>query len=215
MCIPYSYVRLISKYAGSRLDIAVLPAAVRLITRAEDLYRWNILTASAAALFKKQLSKHATGAYIDLCSGVGEHFEAVLAEGAVNYEQTRLPITICAKEPKRSIESFLAGEWRERAEMESTKREALEVELMKAKAEITELLHDIKALREAEAIQTHGLENRRLVLSKLSDMLRDRAHKSYEDSQQLIRFAGCLDVGSKTELVKSQLSTQGAEQNML
>jgi hypothetical protein len=152
VCIPYSYVRPISKYAGSRLDIAVLLAAVRLITRAEDPYRWNILTASARALFKKQLSKHATRAYIDLCSGVGEHFEAVLAEGAVNYEQTRLPITICAKEPKRSIESFLAGEWRERAEMESTKREALEVELAKAKAENTELLHDIKALREAEAI---------------------------------------------------------------
>ncbi|KFY98953.1 hypothetical protein V500_01501 [Pseudogymnoascus sp. VKM F-4518 (FW-2643)] len=187
----------LADHIRSRLDIAVLPGEVRLITRAEDPYRWNILTASTAALFKKQLSKHATGAYIDLCSGVGEHFEAVLAEGAVNYKQTRLPITICAKEPKRSIEIFRAGEWRERAEMESTKREALEVELEKAKAEITGLLHDNKALREAEAIQTHGLENRRLLLSKLSDMLRDRAHKSYEDSQQLTRFVGYLDVGSK------------------
>lgn len=207
MCILNSYLCLISKYAGSRLDIAVLLAAVRLITRAEDLYRWNILTASSAALFKKQLSKHATGAYIDLCSGVGEHFEAVLAEGAVNYEQTRLPITICAKEPKRSFVSFRAGEWRERAELESTKREALEVELKKARAENIELLQDIQALREAEAIQTHGQENIRLVLSKISDMLRDRAHTSYEDSQQLIHFAGCLNMGSKTELVKSQLNT--------
>ena len=148
-------------------------------------------------MFKKQLSKHATGAYVDLCRGIGEHFEAVLAEGAVNYEQTRLPLTICAKEPKRSIESFRASEWRERAKTESTKREALEVELMKAKAENTTLLHDIKALREAEAIQAHGLENKRLVLSKLSDMLQDRAHRSYEDSQQLTRFVGYLDVGSK------------------
>ncbi|KFY57155.1 hypothetical protein V496_06545 [Pseudogymnoascus sp. VKM F-4515 (FW-2607)] len=172
----------LAHHIRSRLDIAILPAAVRLITRIEDLYRWNILKASTAPLFKKQLSKHATGAYIELCSGVGKHFEAVLAEGAVNYEQTRLPITICAKEPKRSIESFRAGEWRERAEMECTKREALEVELKKAKAENIELLQDIKALREAEAIQTHGQENIRLVLSKLSDMLRDRAYKSYDDS---------------------------------
>lgn len=68
---------------------------------------------------------------------------------------------------------------------------------MKAKAENTALLHDIKALREAGAIQALGLENRRLVLSKLSDMLRYRAHKSYEDSQKLTRFVGYLDVGSK------------------
>jgi hypothetical protein len=37
-------------------------------------------------------------------------------------------------------------EWRERAKAESTKREALEVELMKAKVENIALLHDIKAL---------------------------------------------------------------------
>ncbi|KFZ01592.1 hypothetical protein V500_00688 [Pseudogymnoascus sp. VKM F-4518 (FW-2643)] len=92
----------LADHIRSRLDIAVLPAAVRLTTRA---YRWNILAATTAALFKKQPSKHATGAYIDLCSGVGEHFEAVLAEGAVNRPSIDLQISKFKSSGERVIES--------------------------------------------------------------------------------------------------------------
>jgi hypothetical protein len=54
-------------------------------------------TAGKAALYNKQLSKHSTGAYIDLCSGVGDHFKAVLGKGAAGYDpKMRLVTTIAA-----------------------------------------------------------------------------------------------------------------------
>ncbi|KFZ21434.1 hypothetical protein V502_02932 [Pseudogymnoascus sp. VKM F-4520 (FW-2644)] len=77
----------LASHIHSQPGLTILPTDVKLITKPEDLYQWSILTAGKAALFNKQLSKHSTGAYIDLCSGVGVHFKAVLAEGAANYEQ--------------------------------------------------------------------------------------------------------------------------------
>jgi hypothetical protein len=116
---------------------------------------------------QKQLSKHSTGAYIDLYNGVGQHFEAVLTEGAVDYRQTRRPITKCtiSNVPERSlpivytaisnysyrdIENFqvAAEEWRKLASAESTRRETLEVDLTRSKSENEELLNEIKILYE-------------------------------------------------------------------
>ncbi|OBT54496.1 hypothetical protein VE04_10294 [Pseudogymnoascus sp. 24MN13] len=78
----------------SQLGLAILPTDVKLITKPEDLYQWSILTAGKAALFNKQLCKHSTGAYIDLCNGVGVNFKAVLGKGAADHEQeTRLVAT--------------------------------------------------------------------------------------------------------------------------
>ncbi|KFZ17323.1 hypothetical protein V501_01791 [Pseudogymnoascus sp. VKM F-4519 (FW-2642)] len=85
---------LLQSATHSQLGLAILPIDVKLITKPEDLYQWSVLTVGKAALFNKQLSKHSTGAYIDLCNGVGVHFKAVLAEGAADYRQeTRLVTT--------------------------------------------------------------------------------------------------------------------------
>jgi hypothetical protein len=85
------------KLASHIRELTILPTDVKLITKPEDLYQGSILTAGKAALFNKQLSKHSTEAYIDLCNGVGVHFTAVLAEGAADYgQQTRLVTTSIA-----------------------------------------------------------------------------------------------------------------------
>ena len=137
---------------------------------------------------------------------MGQHFEAVLAEGAVNYEQTRRPITTSAisNAPQRSpnysrkdIENLqlAAEEWHERADAEMTRREALEVELTRAKSENAKLLNEIKALREAEATQMQDLEKKRGILFGLSHMLQDRALKAYEDAQQVTHVAEYLQPG--------------------
>ena len=81
-------------WPDSQLGLAILPIDVKLITKPEDLYQWSILTAGKAALFNKQLSKHSTGAYIDLCNGVGVHFKAVLGKSAADYEQETRLVTI-------------------------------------------------------------------------------------------------------------------------
>jgi hypothetical protein len=77
----------------SQLGLAILAVDVKLITKPQDLYQWSILTAGKAALYNKQLSKHSTGTYIDLCNGVGQRFKAVLGKGAADYgQETRLVI---------------------------------------------------------------------------------------------------------------------------
>lgn len=152
---------------------------------------------------------------MDLCNGVGQHFEAVLAEGAVNYEQTRRPTTTCVipSAPERSlpivhraipnyshkyIESLqvAAEEWRERADLELTRREALGVQLTRVKSENAELSSEIKTLREEDATQTRNIEKIREILFGLSHMLQDRALKTCEDSQQVRRVAEYLQLGS-------------------
>jgi hypothetical protein len=197
------------------LGLPFSPQTLKLITKREDPYQWSILTTDKLALFKKQLSKHSTGSYIDLCNGVGQHFEAVLAEGAMNYEQTRRPIrrpittSAISNAPQRSpnysrkdIENLqlAAEEWHERADAEMTRREALEVELTRAKSENAKLLNEIKALREAEATQMQDLEKKRGILFGLSHMLQDRALKAYEDAQQVTRVAEYLQPGSNPRM---------------
>ncbi|KFY99337.1 hypothetical protein V500_01396 [Pseudogymnoascus sp. VKM F-4518 (FW-2643)] len=133
--------RPVAIYAHSQLGLAILPTDVKLITKPEDLYQWSILTARKATLFNKQLSKDSTGAYINLCNGVGVHFKAVLAEGDADYgQQTRLVTTSTAFDaPEKSREhpssdtitfQLSAKEWRERFNEELAIREALEIEMV-------------------------------------------------------------------------------------
>ncbi|KFY96796.1 hypothetical protein V500_02305 [Pseudogymnoascus sp. VKM F-4518 (FW-2643)] len=185
----------LASHIHSQLGLAILPIDVKLITNPEDLYQWSILTARKAALFNKQLSKHSTGAYIDLCNGAGVHFKAVLAEGAVEYEQEKqLVATSIAfdaleksrEHPSRDIITFQlsAKEWRERYNAELARREALEIEMMGIKGENAELLTEMKALREIEATRTQDLEKAREVLLITSRILQERALKASEDSQK-------------------------------
>ncbi|KFZ19606.1 hypothetical protein V502_03529 [Pseudogymnoascus sp. VKM F-4520 (FW-2644)] len=194
-------------YAHSQLGLAILPTDVKLITKPEDLYQWSILTAGKSALFNRQLSKHSTGAYIDLCNGVGIHFEAVLAEGAADYEQeTRLITTSAALDApeksrdysSRDIRTFQlsAKEWRERSNAELARREALEIELMRIKAENAELLTEMKARRETEATRTQDLEKAQEILLITSTMLQERASKASEDSEKITHAATSLKLGS-------------------
>ncbi|KFY04018.1 hypothetical protein V490_00024 [Pseudogymnoascus sp. VKM F-3557] len=191
----------------SHLGLAILPIDVKLITKPEDLYQWSILTAGKAALFNKQLSKHSTGAYIDLCSGVGVHFKAVLAEGAANYEQEMPLVTKSTafdapdksrEHPSRDIITFQLSvkEWRERFNEELAIREALEIEMIRIKGENAELLPEMKALREEEARRIQELEKAREVLLITSRILQERASKASEDSQKITHAATSLKLGS-------------------
>ena len=62
---------------GDRTGIAIEPSDVRLVTRKDDRYCWNVVP-HMRHLFLKQLSDHTLGAIKDLCQGVGVTFEAVL-----------------------------------------------------------------------------------------------------------------------------------------
>ncbi|KFY17814.1 hypothetical protein V492_00370 [Pseudogymnoascus sp. VKM F-4246] len=187
-----------------QLGLTILPTDVKLITKPEDLYQWSISTAGKAALFNKQLSKHSTGAYIDLCNGVGVHFKAVLGKGAADYDpEMRLVKTIAAFDaPEKSREypssdtitvQLSAKEWREKFNAEVAIREALEIEMIGIKVENSELLTDIKALREAEVMRT---EEAREFLQLTSRILQERALKASEDSQKITQAATCLKLGS-------------------
>jgi hypothetical protein len=151
-------------------------------------------------LFNKQLSKHSTGAYIDLCNGVGVHFKAVLGKGAADYDpEMRLVTTIAAFDAPEHPSSdtitvqLSAKEWREKFNAEVAKREALEIEMTGIKVKNSELLTDIKALREAEVTRT---EEAREFLQITSRILQERALKASEDSQKITQAATCLKLGS-------------------
>ncbi|KFZ02664.1 hypothetical protein V500_00034 [Pseudogymnoascus sp. VKM F-4518 (FW-2643)] len=196
----------LASHIHAQLGLSILPIDVRLITKPEDLYQWSILTAGKAALFNKQLSKHSTGAYINLCSGVGVH-QAVLGKGAADYEQeTRLVTTSTAFDtleksrdhPSSDTITFQlsAKEWRERFNAEVAIREALEIEMIGIKGENAELLTEMKALREEEATRTRDLEKAREVLLITSRILQERALKASEDSQKITHAATSLKLGS-------------------
>ena len=72
--------------ADSTLGIVVEPAHVRLLPELQDGYSWSVLP-ERKHLFKKQLSKHSIGAYMELCREVGKSFEAVVP-ASVNKEST-------------------------------------------------------------------------------------------------------------------------------
>ena len=65
----------------SNLGIVVDPAQVRLLPKLQDGYKWSVRPEMKHLLrknlFKKQLSKHAVGAYMELYREVGESFDAV------------------------------------------------------------------------------------------------------------------------------------------
>lgn len=63
---------------AANLGLSVKPGQVRLITNSDDPYIWKVLPGKEH-LFKKQMSKHSIGAYVELCREVGTSFEAVLA----------------------------------------------------------------------------------------------------------------------------------------
>ncbi|KFZ19191.1 hypothetical protein V501_00779 [Pseudogymnoascus sp. VKM F-4519 (FW-2642)] len=185
----------LASHIHSQLELNMLPTDVKLITKPEDLYQWSVLTAGKAALLNKQLSKHSTGAYIDLCSGVGVHFKAVLGEGAADYEQeTRLVTTSIAFD---AVEK----KWRERSNAELAIREALEIEMMGIKGENAELLTEMKTLREA-ATRTRDLENAREALLISSHILQERALKAAEDSQEHHRWISHYNVSDKKSFRK-------------
>jgi hypothetical protein len=66
-----------------KLGISIKPAEVRLITRSDDPYTWQVLQ-EKQHLFTKHLSKHSIGAYRELYRGVGVSFEAIPAPKSNN-----------------------------------------------------------------------------------------------------------------------------------
>ena len=61
-----------------KLEIAVEPADVRLITNGNDAYSWQVLS-EKECLFREHLSKHPTVAYRELYREFGMSLEAILA----------------------------------------------------------------------------------------------------------------------------------------
>jgi len=76
------------------------PSDVRLIPDDEDPYAWT-WASDREHLFKKQLSKHSVGAYVQLCREVGISFEAVAKS---DERQTPFPATtkVCSV-PKKFL----------------------------------------------------------------------------------------------------------------
>ncbi|KFY65910.1 hypothetical protein V497_01229 [Pseudogymnoascus sp. VKM F-4516 (FW-969)] len=172
----------LANHICSQLGLAILPIDIKLITKPKDLYQWNILTAREAALFNKQLSKYLTGAYIDLCNGVGVHFKAVLRKGAADYDPEMQPIATfeAIDAPEKSGEYLFSNtitfqlstkEWRERFNVEVAKREALEIEMIGIKGENVDLLTEMQALRKTESTWTQDLEISWEILTMSSHIL--------------------------------------------
>ncbi|KFY16750.1 hypothetical protein V491_05238 [Pseudogymnoascus sp. VKM F-3775] len=191
----------------TQLGLTILPADVKLITKPEDVYQWSILTPVKALLFNKQLSKHSTGAYIDLCNGVGVHFKAVPGKGAADYEpEARHITTIRAFDaPEKGREhpfsdaitfQLSAKEWCEKFNAEVAIREALEIEMMGIKGENADLVTEMQVLRKTEATRTQELQKAREVLLITSRILQERALKASKDSQKITHAATSLKLGS-------------------
>ncbi|KFZ25507.1 hypothetical protein V502_00011 [Pseudogymnoascus sp. VKM F-4520 (FW-2644)] len=89
-----------------------------------------------------------------------------------------------------------AKEWREKFNAEVAIREALEIEMMDIKGENGELLSEMKALSEEEAMRIQELEKAREVLLITSRILQERALKASEDSQKITHAATSLKLGS-------------------
>ncbi|KFY29176.1 hypothetical protein V491_00152 [Pseudogymnoascus sp. VKM F-3775] len=194
----------LANYIHSQLGLTILPADVKLITKPEDVYQWSILTPVRAPLFNKQLSKHSTGAYIDLCNGVGVHFKAVQGQGAADYElETQHTTTTTALEKSKEHPSSdaitfqsSAKEWRDKFNAEVAIREALEIEMIGIQGEKADLVTEMQVLRKTEATQTHELDKVREVLLMTSRILQERALKASEDSQKITQAAISLKLGS-------------------
>ncbi|KFZ05801.1 hypothetical protein V502_09943 [Pseudogymnoascus sp. VKM F-4520 (FW-2644)] len=204
----------LASHIHSQLGLTILPTDVKLITKPEDVYQWSILTPVRAPLFNKQLSKHSTGAYIDLCNGVGVHFKAVLGKGAADYEPERPLVTTTAAfdAPEKSREhpssdaitfQSSAKEWREKFNAEVAIREALEIEMIGIRGENADLLTEMQALRKTEATRTQDLEKAREVLLITSRILQERALKADEDSQKHHQWISSFKVSDRKSFRKA------------
>lgn len=216
ICI-YSNICLYIYESDSQLGIAIFPSEVRLITSIDDPYQWRIFTTDKIALFQKQLSKHSTGAYIELCDGIGRHFKAVPADSVADYEimdnepkkstidNAGIPITQCdvIRHPTRHIEALgdsktlraAAEEWHKRADAELARRKIIEGKLSRAQSEIAGLSEEINSLRQVEAARTRDLEYMRSAISKISHVLQSRASKAAEDATYIIKLTEYIDCG--------------------
>lgn len=79
-----------NRYQENNLGISIDPAQVRLVTSTDDPYAWKALPGKEH-LFKKQLSKHSIGTYMELWREVGVSFEAVLATESREFSQGNQP----------------------------------------------------------------------------------------------------------------------------
>src|SRR5439155_25578914 len=87
---------LLTEIVGNNLGIPIEPMQVRLITGVDDSYTWKVLP-EKKHLFKKHLSKHSIGAYMELWREVGISFEAVLAAESMDSSQRKLEESADAK----------------------------------------------------------------------------------------------------------------------
>src|SRR2546423_218450 len=146
----------------SSLGISVSPADVRLITGAQDPYKWISLP-EKRYLFEKHLSKHCTRAYREICVGVGEAFEAVPTDASNNetrpsaeIPEARLENTSDLEVAKKPASSFTA-------KIDELERQNLtlmtELEQWRSTASNTEALNrELGASLEAAQLSVNALQ---------------------------------------------------------
>ena len=168
---------LLTKLKEDSLGMSIEPTHVRLITNANDPYSWKVRLGKEH-LFKKQLSKHSIGAYMELCRGVGVSFQAVVA--CLPRESQSLEQESVEKEVSSSVTSE-RNHWRDQANHAEEK-----VGQLTTKMQVAEEQHVEKEAFMAECC-------RKITIKSLQDMNRvfDRSRLTPFSYRQNI---GCLDL---------------------
>ncbi|KAL4948721.1 hypothetical protein BDW69DRAFT_189012 [Aspergillus filifer] len=124
------------------IRLQVDPDEVRLQPDDGTLYAWEVDDPQLESLFKKPLSKHSVGAYVELCSEVGKSFRAVSRDKAVRSSGEQLQ---ALEEEKTRLESAVRAATMQNQVLNDEKR-ALETQLQDMVKQIAEKEQEIAAL---------------------------------------------------------------------
>ncbi|CEL05850.1 hypothetical protein ASPCAL06962 [Aspergillus calidoustus] len=129
--------------------MTVNPDDVRLQPNNETPYAWQVDDPDLKPFFGKSLSKHSIGAYMELCSAVGQSFRAVHRDEAVKATKDKLQIL---EEEKILLERAL-GAAKEQSQTLRDEKMDVEKQLQeaeeKAAMQIVEMEQKIKTLEQS------------------------------------------------------------------
>ncbi|KAL3484444.1 hypothetical protein BJX62DRAFT_243916 [Aspergillus germanicus] len=139
----------LSEHIEETLGMIVNPDDIRLQPNDETPYAWQVDDPDLKPFFGKSLSKHSIGAYMELCSAVGQSFRAVHRDEAVKATKDKLQIL---EEEKILLERAL-GAAKEQSQTLRDEKLALEKQLQeteeKSATQIVEMEQTIKTLEQS------------------------------------------------------------------
>jgi DNA repair exonuclease SbcCD ATPase subunit len=143
----------------NNLGISINPAQVRLLTSIDDSYAWKALPGKEH-LFKKQLSKHSIGAYMELWREVGVSFEAVLATKSTQRNpqestEAKLSFTMTIEDLQGDNAKLANGlsQWKNQVAKESKLKELAEEEVNRLKIRIQAIeMHNQQLQQEVQRL---------------------------------------------------------------